>query len=256
MGINVLSNASSQEVSIPSGTAITSGDLVVNTEAGPAYPASTALSVAQNNNTTAGASAISAIATITGSNYGATSTAAFPCMAQLTNGTVVFAYSGNGTTYTTGINVVFKNMNGGNPVATVVPTSATNSYTPIVRALPNGGVVVAWISSAGAFSYAIYTSAGAVTKAATTIATSVSSPQNIGYYTMNVLTGGNIVFAYNKSNAMAYQIIDSSGNAVLAETTIEAASTPVDICIRPLSAGGFVISYFLLSGLHQKVLHT
>lgn len=243
MGINTLTNLSTQEITASAGASITSGDLLVNTESGSIFGASNALTIAQNNNTTAGASAITAV-TAGPNTYGYQDAYPQKNIAQLTNGTICYAYTGNGTSNTTGVSLQYKTMNGGNNVATISVTTNSSLYFPVVRALPNGGVVVAYTDgSASTFRYAIYTSAGATTKAVTTVGTVLDSPSQGSYQAMQVLTGGNIVFAYRRSGGMYIAIVDSSGTNVLTESLVEASSNPDPVVIRPQSGGGFILFY-------------
>jgi hypothetical protein len=64
---------------------------------------------------------------------------------------------------------------------------------------------------------------------------------------MAVLSNGNIVFCYRSGTDMRYAIYSSTGTVVLAETTIEAACSPIGMCVTPQSSGNFVIAYNMSS---------
>jgi hypothetical protein len=246
MGINVIDNLSTQLISAPAGSALTSGELLVNTESGSIFGYSNVLSVAQNNNTTAGASAIFAAVPISPgtSGYGSTQEWGQPNQAQLTNGTICVAYTGDDSTRATNLTLQFENLVGGNSAPTIAVSTGTSLAFPTPKALPNGGVVLAWTDSSGNLYYAIYTAAGATTVAPTTLSTGLESASSSGNWVVNVLTNGNIVFLYRKSSGVSYRIINSAGGTVLGETVVEASSSPTALCIRPQAAGGFVVYYY------------
>lgn len=244
MGTNVINNLAVQEYRVTAAATINSGDLVSNIESGGVIVTPNTLTLSQANPTTAGTSAINAVNSIAGSGYvNSNPVNGIPCMAQLVSGDIVTAYTGNGSVVTTNVNIQFKNIAGGNTYSTIAATTASNVYNPIVRAMPNGGFVVVWGDSTPALRYAIFTSTGGVTKAATTVST-VNNWQFNTNWNAHVLTNNNIVFSYNRANGAYYVIVDASGNSVLAETLIEASSNPQSHCIRPLSGGGFVIYYY------------
>lgn len=240
MGINTVSANTQQTFNGVAGSAITAGDLIVNSEAGVFYPASAVLTMSQNNNTTAGPTAISAIASVVTGSYGDGNQVSSPILAQLGNGNIVGLYAGNGTTGTTNLNVYTRNIQGAGAVNTFAISDSSISYFK-VKTVNSTSYVVAWLSST-TLKFAIYTNAGVVVKSATTIGT-VSSTSATSW-NMQALTNGNIVFAWNNSGSLNYAIYDSTGTSVLASTAIEASSTPDYITIVKQTGGGFFVYYF------------
>jgi len=242
MGINTVSANTQPNFNGVAGATITAGDLVVNSEAGVFYPASAVLTMSQNNNTTAGPTAISAIANVTTtSNYGNTSQISSYSITQLGNGNIVSLYNGNGTTATTNLTAYTRNIQGAGAVTAFTVTSDTTISYFRVKTVNSSSYVVAWVSGT-TLKFAIYTNAGAVVKSATTVsATSITDQTN---WDVQALVGGNIVFAwYNSSSGLSYSIYDSSGTAVLATTVSEASSQPRNISILRQSGGGFFLYY-------------
>jgi hypothetical protein len=247
MGINVINNASSQEVRLatsPTG-AITVGDVVVNTESGYAQTASTALTVAQNNNTTTGANSIFSSSYVKNGGYGQSSDSALPVSCQMSNGLFAYSFTGNGSSSTTGVVVSLQNLAGATVSAPIVVNSTNTICVNGVRAIPNAGFVIAFSNnSTSRLQFAIYSNTGAVVKAPTNVSSGSFTFTQQGYYNFNVLSNGNIVFVYRFSSGSYYQIFDSSGNVVLAETLIEAGVNPLGIGVTLQQSGNFVISYF------------
>lgn len=250
MGSNVISANTFQTFNGIAGTAITASDLVVNSEAGVLYPASTGLTMSQNNNTTSGPSAISANASvISQSGYGDTTQSSSTILAQLGNESIVSLYNGNGTTGTTNLNVYTRNLQGASVVTTFTISDSSISYYR-VRTVNSTSYVVVWASSTS-LKFAIYTNAGVVVKSTTTVATYSGANQNS--FAVQSLTNGNIVFAYaNATSGLSYAIYDSTGTVVLAPTVAEASSAPNNITIVKQSGGGFFIYYNNTSGSTYK----
>lgn len=249
MGINVISNTSTQEVRGVAAATIAAGDLVTNLESGSVAPASTSLTIAQNNNTTAGPSAISAVDfLVSGTYYGNQTAVAYSCMAQMSNGVIAYSYTGNGANnVNSNLTLAFKNLQGGNPYPSVIVTGST-AYVSIVRSIPSVGAIVVW--NDGSVRFAIYSLTGTEIKANTQIAsTSVSSGNT--YYNANVLTNNNTVIAYRKttSNNLAFSIYDTTGTIVGTEVTVEASVNAQNIVVTPQSNGGFVIMYYTSGGV-------
>lgn len=243
MGINVLNNTSSGEVRLTAGNTVASGDLVVNAESGYAYPASSALTIAQNNNTTAGMSAISALTTATTTGFrgsGITQNVA-SSMVQLSNGTIVNIYSGDGSaSTTTNLNITFRNLQGGYILAPIVISTTANAYR--VRTIGSTGFVVAWVNSTTLY-FAIYDNSGNVIQSATSVATITAAYPN--YWDVNVNTNGDIVLAYSKTAAAGvfFTRYNSSGVIQGSEVTVEATTATFPIRVLPQSNGGFFV-YF------------
>lgn len=242
MGINTVSANNQQNFNGVAGSAITAGDLIVNSEASVMYPASSVLTNSQNNNTTAGPTAISANATVvTGNGYGSTNQTSSALLAQLGNGNIVGLYAGNGSTGTTNLTAYTRNIQGAGAVTAYTVTTDTSVSYFRVKTVNSSSYVVAWVSST-TLKFAIYTNAGVVVKAATTVAaTSITDQTN---WDVQALTNGNIVFAwYNSSSGLSYSIYDSTGTAVLAATVSEASSQPANVIILKQTSGGFFIYY-------------
>lgn len=241
MGINTVSANTQQTFNGVAGSAITAGDLVVNSEAGLFYPASAVLTMTQNNNTTAGITAISAISSVISlSGYGNTSQTTSPVIAQLGNGNIVSLYNGDGTTGTTNLNVYIRNIQGANVVSPITISDSSISYFR-VKTLNSSSFVVSWIASSS-MRFAIYSNSGTVIKSTTTVASVGSATTET--WSVEALVGGNIVFAYySAAAALSYAIYDSTGTAVLAPTVAEAGASPDKIFILRQTGGGFIIYY-------------
>ena len=249
MGINVLNNAASQEVRLTTGSTntIASGDLVVNTGSGNAFTASTALTIAQNNNTTAGTSAILpyALTNVQASGYGDNTTGQPGSnMVQLSTGNIVFAYSGNGTTATTNVNISFRNLLGGVPIAPI-SISDTSVVGIKIRKIGTTGFVVSWGGASNTLKFAIYNNDGTVVLSATTVA-SCGAANYAGNYGVEVTASNDIVFAYRKvtSNDLAFTRYNSSGTIQGTETVVSAASSATFIKILANAAGGFWVYWY------------
>jgi hypothetical protein len=242
MGINVTNNTSSQELRVIAGASITAGDLVVNSEFGSVFPAASGLTIAQNNNTTNGIAAISALAAQATAGTGGSS-AFSRCLAQLGDGTVALAYPGNGTTATTGVVLRFKNLQGGDNYSPITVTSDTSIVGVSVIALGSSNVLVSWITST-TLKFAIYTNAGVIVKSATTVINTGAS--TVKSWDVAALATGDFVFTYRKvtSNDLEFQRYDSTGTAAGSAVTVEAASTPFLPTILVQSSGDFVIYYY------------
>jgi hypothetical protein len=243
MGINVTNNASSQELRVIAGSAITAGDLVVNSDFGSVFPASSGLTIAQNNNTTVGISAISAVAAQnTGTGSGGNSGFA-KCMAQLGNGSIGFVYVGDGTTATTRVTLRFKNLQGGDNIPAITVTSDTSVEGARIIALGANNLIVSWIANS-TLKFAIYSNAGAVVKAATTVAT--TSASDLKVWDIAALATGDFVVTYRKvtSNDLEFQRYDSTGTAAGSVVTVEATSSAIAPTLMLQSSGDFVVYYY------------
>jgi hypothetical protein len=246
MGINVLNNTSSQEIITTAGANITSGDLIINAESGFAFAASNALTIAQNNNTTAGTSALTANTNTGSSNfYGGiyySSSKIRTC--QLSNGTLVTGYAGNGTgSSTNNVNIVFKTLLNGAPVG-AISISQSGVYWVLVRALSTGFVVL-WANGSSELRFAIYNNSGTAILSSTVVSGGVYNASNSECFDIRVTSNNEIVIAYSiSSNGLRFKRYNSSGVLQGTETTVEASITGNYIAINPDTSGGFWIYYY------------
>lgn len=241
MGSNVISANAIQTFNGIAGSPITAGDLVVNSEAGVLFPASTSLTMSQNNNTTNGPSAISAYSSIgISGTYGNTNQISTSVLCQLGNGNIVSLYNGDGSTGTTNLTVYTRNIQGAGVINAFTISDSSISYYR-VRTVNTTSYVVAWASSS-TIKFAIYTNAGVLVAGPTTVATgSISEPN---HFNIGCLANGNIVVAWNNaSSGLSYAIYDSTGTSVLAATVAEASGSPRNIIVVAQTNGGFFIYY-------------
>lgn len=241
MGINVIS-ASTADVRMPAGSAITAGDLVINSE-GAAVKASTALSIAQQNNTTTGLQAIYPV-TSYGGNYGDASNYALRNICEAGDGSILQVFTGNGTISSTGVQLVTRSLAGAVASTAVAVSSAASCICPRIKQVSSGTVVIAWVEVA-VLKFAIYNNNGTV---ATSTATVTSLPNGASpYWNMSVLANGDIVFAYNKITSLntTFARYNSSGVLQGSEVIVEsAANTTGGICVLPQTGGGFIVYYY------------
>lgn len=245
MGINLLNNTAVQELRVVAGSTINSGDLVVNSEAGFAYPYNNSLTLAQNNNSV-GLSAISPVSALISGTYGV-SVSSFPStIIELDNGTIVTAYSGNGTTASTNLNLSFRSLIGGVPVTPIVISDTSINHYEL-RKINSTSFVVVWSGASNTLKFAIYSNTGSVIKATTTIHTGTSAITSF-YCNTVCLSNGNIVVAFATGTGLAnvnYIVYDSIGNVVLGSTSVATAQNPYNIVVLPqASTGGFIVYYY------------
>jgi len=243
MGINVISNTQSQELTLAASTAITSGNLVTQTEGGLTFPTTSQLTLASQNIATAGPSALYAYNTI-GANY-RTFSDDWDTVVQLGNGVLAFANSGDGTTANTGVNVFYYTQSGGAFRAKTTVVSTINIGSVKIKKLDSSKFVVVWTASGATLNFAIYNNDGTVAVAATTVTSAISASGST-LYNFNVLADGDIVFAYRKitSNDFAFVRYNSSGVLQGSETVVEAGSTPSRISVLAHSSGDFWLYYY------------
>jgi hypothetical protein len=164
-------------------------------------------------------------------------------MVQLSTGNIVVAYTGNGTTNTTNLNIVFRNLQG---VATISPITIvdTNISGVRVRKIGTTGFVVSWGASA-VLKFAIYNNDGSVVLSTTTVATA-SATITSNTYNVDVTASGDIVFAYNKvtSGDLVFTRYNSSGTIQGSETVVATAPSALSIKVLVNAAGGFWIYYY------------
>lgn len=245
MGINVLNNTSSQEIITTAGANLTSGDLIINAESGFAFTASSALTIAQNNNTTAGTSALTSNRN-TGSAdyYGYYFSGNRGRNCQLSNGTLVTVYNGNGTSdASANVNIVFKTLLNGAPVSPI-SISQSNVYWSLVRALSSGFVVL-WANAANELRFAIYDNNGTAVLSNTLVSSGIANYSEVSSFDVKVTSNNEIVIAYSISgtNGIRFKRYNSSGVLQGTETTVEAASFSSILAINTDTSGGFWIYY-------------
>jgi hypothetical protein len=246
MGINVLNNTSSQEIITTAGASLTSGDLIINAESGFAFAASSALTIAQNNNTTAGTSALTANTSTGSANYyGYFYSGHRSRNCQLSNGTLVTVYNGNGTNdQATNVNIVFKTLLNGAPISPI-SISQSSVYWSTVRALSNGFVVI-WANGSEQLRFAIYDNNGTAVLSNTLVSSGIYNYSETSSFDVKVTSNNEIVIAYSISgpDGIRFKRYNSSGVLQGTETTVEASSVSSVLSINTDTSGGFWIYYF------------
>lgn len=249
MGISTLNNLSTQELVLLNGTGstIAAGDLVTNTESGGISVANPALSIAQNNTTSANIVAISAVGTLSTTSRFSNVSAYSQAGDQLSDGTLVFAHTGDGSSQNNNVRLSYRTLTGGVPFSTVSVATASSVQNLTVRRIGSAGAVILWTLNTGAFSYAIYNNSATQVKAPTQILASMPSSNALNEgWDVGVLTNSNFVVAYRKptSNDLAFSIYDTTGTIVGTEVIVEAASSASVIKVLPQSGGGFIVYYY------------
>lgn len=233
-----------QTITVPAASAVSSGDLVTLLESGQVAKTSTTLGIPNENVTTAGPSAIRAVADVesTNSNYGAQAEQ-HKTMCELGDGNIAMVYTGNGTTLTTGINLRIRTILGADVIPKTVLTEDVSIYGCRVLKISGTKFIVAWCSSA-TLKFMIINNDGSTSVAATTIAT-LSNNDNY-YWNLALLSSGEFVFVYNKqtSNNVCFSRYNSSGALQGTETTIEAGAVGQYFTVLGCSNGDFVVSYY------------
>ena len=242
MGINVISNTQSQELTLAASAAITAGDLILQNEGGQVYKATSQLTLAQQNVTTAGPSAMSAYASLFGTGY-RTHSMGYESIVHLGDGRIAIANSGNGTTGTTGVNVFFISQAGG-ALSSRLQVVSTAGITGVrLKKINDSSFIVVW-NVGGILRFATYNNDGTNVIAATTVSSSLSGGGN-DIWNFNLLTNGDFVFAYRKvtSADLVFSRYNSSGVLQGTETTVEATSSPQYISVLAHSSGDFWVYY-------------
>ena len=230
-------------VSAPVGIAVTRGDMLCRVEGGYAAKASASLTVAQENNATAGIVAAQASANEgLGANLGPSSTNAARLSDELSNGNIGIIYTGDGTTVTTRLSLRIKGWNG-QDIANVIVSTNTGINSCRIKSLGGNRIAIAWLETT-VLRLAIYDNLGAVVTAAATVAT--VSTGSFDYWNINALANGDAVLAYTKVTSLdtAFKRHNNAGVLQGSETVVEAAANGYLLCVAPLAAGGFVISHY------------
>jgi hypothetical protein len=224
---------------VPAAGPIRAGELVTMLENGKVAKTSASLTSAQENNTTSGPVALRAASASTSANYGMRGQEASMCV--LSNGSIAELYSGDGSTVSDRVTLRIRNAQGGDEIATIV-TSDSNVW--VMRPLPLvDGVLVVWTSS-NILKFAIYTSAGVLVTAATTVITTLSNntSSSIG---AAVSKSGEFILSYDKqtSRDCVFKRYSSLGVLQGSEVVVEASAQADWIAVLPCANGEFVVSY-------------
>jgi hypothetical protein len=246
MGINVISNTQSQELQLVATSTVNSGDLITLTDGGQPYIVSNALTLAQNNVTTTGASAISAYASRLPSFYGFQSTLDLGQTAvQLGNGIVAVVHQGNGSTVSTGVRVSYfsQAFGGFQPMTTVSSFSGIQS-SKIIR-LSSSKFVVGYTDGTSVYARVINNDG---TTASTEITVNATTSSNSGagaFYNIFRLSDTRFVVAYNKTTTAGgyFKIYDDTGTIVGAEVLIEAGGAEFFEFLLHSTTGEFWIKW-------------
>lgn len=225
---------------VPAAGPIKKGELVTMLENGKVAKTDTSLTMALENNTTNGLTAIRASASLVTPNYALTDHDESMC--ALSNGNIAMVYSGDGTTTATRVTLRIRNAMGQDGGAAATVTSDTSIGMMKVLALVDK-VAVFWATGGNTIKFAIYNNDGTLATAAATITgAGNTAPHAIG---IAALRSGDFVIAYDKSASRdcAFKRYNSSGALQGAETVIEAAAQPNDIAGLACANGDFVISY-------------
>lgn len=245
MAINTLSNISSQEVKLTASRAFTSGQLISLTEGGITFACSTAISIPNQNVTTAGSSAVSAFALLSPSqsNYGQF-TEPFNSV-QLGNDVIAFAYAGDGTTGNTNINVSYLSQGFGLQQPATIVSTDTNIASVRILKLTSTTFVVAWTSTGPVLKFRIYNNDGTAVSSAVTVTSSITSTA-VTNWNFAVTANSDIVIAYRKitSNDFAFTRYNSSGTIQGSEVIVESGSNPDRPVVLGHSNGDFWVYYY------------
>ena len=245
MGATVINGQLGTVSKYIAGTTINANDLVINTSTGTALVANPSVTLAVNNNSTAGITSTYAIAVNNASSSGSIqqgmNVRQNATMAQLSNGNIIVVQSGattsnpkaNGTFY-------IRSLLGGFATLSYPIVFSTDTIVyAVVYKLTSTTFVIAWLNTSNILKFQIYNNNGTTSGSTVTVATLGSSIA--GSFSCNILTGGNFVFGYWKitSNNANFTIYNSSGTIVGSETTANASESPLNNFILPLSNGNF-----------------
>jgi len=226
------------------GDAVTVGDYVRVEASGMGRRAVDGLSLATQN-TAAGVTALAGLghtAHVAAANYGGTPVSG-RMLATLGNGNVACLHTGNGTTASTAITCrIYTPLKASVAVIAVTAAASINAFRVIKLNASNFAVV--WGEGA-ALMLAVYTNAGAVVLAATSVGT-IAGPSTMSRWAVAALANGDLVVAYDKtsSGGMAFVRYNASGVLQGTEVIVEAAVAADYMCVLPLAAGGFWVYYY------------
>ena len=249
MGINTVQNTSTQEARLLASSAITSGDLVILNEGGTTAKASNQLTTAQHNITTAGLSALSALA-----NKAASTNFAFVAnetefnAVLLGNNVIATAYSGSGGTLTTAVNVSFLSITGAVFQPTIVVTTSANVQSMKIIKLNDSKFVVAYMIGQ-ILSFRVYNNDGTPVSASVTVGTIVTPVSSVCDYAFARISNTSFVLSYSIAGTTArFKMFDDTGTIIGSETTIDTAATSVFNILTHSVTNDFWIFYYRTTG--------
>jgi hypothetical protein len=249
MGINVLTNREQQIITTTS-NGVTAGDLVTHLESGRVARTNTTLGVTGETVTTAGASALRAVAVMeaTGTGWGG-NTPIDGCQqnVEFANGEIGFVYAGNGTTNTTNINFRVRNVRGADVIPrTIVSTNTNIDATRMLRVTATTAVIAWGRNTSNDLQFMLVNNDGTTAVAAQTVSGLSAGTGSSTYWNVAVCPNGDIVFAYYPTGGtdLRFKRYDSSGVLIGSETTIEAASNPRYISVLGCANNDVVFFYY------------
>jgi hypothetical protein len=252
MGINTVQNTSIQEARLPATSEIASGDLVVLNEGGTTAKASNQLTISQHNITTAGLSALSALANkAPNTNYTFVNNESEFNAVILGSGVIATAYSGNGTTNTTGVNVSFLTITGAVYAPSINVTTSTSVTSIKIIKLNDSKFVVAYMLSQVLY-FRVYNNDGTAVSASVTVGTVASPITVVSDYAIARINNTRFVMSYNLSSTARFKIFDDTGTIVGTETTIDSGSCGMFNILTHSTTGDFWIFYYFPTGPVHK----
>lgn len=217
---------------------VAAGELVTLHESGRVMTSSTLSGISSENNTTIGlADAVLASSDTGANNYSSNGTQK---LAFLSNGNIVYAYTGDGTTATTAVNFKIKIPSGGTLLTVNNIDASTSINAVLLISLPLSGRFAMIWSTAGTLKLAVYANNGSVVAAPATVSTGVTS--GIGNYDIAALASGEFIVFYI-SAAVNFKRYTAAGVLQGAETLIETATAGA-LALLPCANGDFVTFYF------------
>ena len=234
-------------VTMTAGATIAAGDLVINTDGGRAVKANVDLAFSTNNSTTAGATTISASSNFESSgSYGPNTGYRYRSSCELSNGNIVHTYAGDGTTQSSDVNFVVRNIGNGTVISRVkVSTDASVACTRVSSLPGQNKFVVAWAFST-TVKARIYNNDGTPVAAEFEVFTD-SQSSTPEYWTLSHLSNGEFVILRNGSvnpDPLSFRRYNSSGTLQGSTTAVEASSNAFYFSVCPLAAGGFVVGWY------------
>lgn len=240
--ISGVSGSSGSLFNMTAGENVVANNLILAAEDGTAYKANPLLSLAQLNNNTAGAVAVASKVPATPGSYYRLSPSAMRNTVAFPTGEVLYAFTGNGTTTTTNVNLSVRNITAGEVKAPVVVSTDVTCNLVGVEQL-TGNLAVVWWLQASTINFAIYDKTGTLVTAETTGPVIVGTTRNT--VCCRALANGDFVFFYQASGTSAkFTRYNSAGVAQGSETTVDASAAPVAVNVIALAAGGFVCHYY------------
>jgi len=253
MGINTAQNTLIQEVTLPASSAIAAGDLIVLNEGGTTVKASNQLTTAQNNITTAGVSAVAALANRFESNVYTFYANENDIAVLLGNNIIAVAYAGNGSSNANSdVNVSYFTVTGAlYQPRTKAEVGSTVGSVKIIK-LNESKFVVSWIVNT-TLKFAVYTNAGTQVGSTTTVATTASPYGTVRDWQIKRISDTRFVIVYNTSSTARFKIFDDNATIVGTETQFDTGSVgEFNILIHSIT-GDFWISYIFVTGTLYKL---